>query len=174
MPKKPTATRRTHVKEAHHVLQDALLQVGDTANRTKGAQQKAHADVAKKLGVSTSMLYKWREPAEKGSGHRNPLERTAILIEATGDTRIADWIAQRAGGQFAVDDPATPPTSLDKAANALVREFGLLIAGVVDAIEDHRVAPDESQSLREKWNGLRKRAETFVRTCEKGDYGPKA
>ncbi|MEI7650399.1 MAG: phage regulatory CII family protein [Verrucomicrobiota bacterium] len=174
MPKKPPAPRRTHVKEAHLVLQDALLKVGAAADRSKGAQQKAHAEVAKKLGVSTSMLYKWREPAEKGSGHPNPLERTAILIEATGDTRIADWIAQRAGGQFTVDDPASPPAGLDKAANALVREFGLLIAEVVDAIEDHRITPDESQSLREKWNGLRKRAETFVRTCEKGDYGPKA
>ena len=40
-----------------------------------------------------------------------------------------------------------------------------------DAIADRRVTPDETQALRAKWNGLRKRAETFVRRCEKGDYG---
>jgi len=42
---------------------------------------------------------------------------------------------------------------------------------VADAIADRRVTPDETQALRTKWNGLRKRAETFVRRCEKGDYG---
>ena len=63
--------------------------------------------------------------------------------------------------------------NLDKAANALVREFGLLIADVADAIEDHSITADETQELREKWNGIRKRAETFVRRCEKGDFSQK-
>lgn len=53
----------------------------------------------------------------------------------------------------------------------MVREFGLLIAEVVDAADDQRVSPDESQRLREKWNLLRRRTEDFVRRCEKGDYG---
>ena len=42
---------------------------------------------------------------------------------------------------------------------------------MADAIADRRVTPDETQDLRAKWNGLRKRAETFVRRCEQGDYG---
>lgn len=43
--------------------------------------------LAKQIGVSTSMLYKWGESAESGgSGVPNPLERLAALIEATGDT----------------------------------------------------------------------------------------
>ncbi len=42
---------------------------------------------------------------------------------------------------------------------------------MADAIADRRVTPDETQALRTKWNGLRKRAETFVRRCEQGDYG---
>jgi transposase-like protein len=175
MPKKPPAPRRTHVKEAHLVMQEALLRAGkNEAASARGAQLKAHEAIAQALGVSTSMLYKWREPALKGSGQPNPLERTARLIEATGDTRIVDWLAQRAGGQFTPDEPSTPPPGLNQAANALVREFGLLIAEVVDATEDHRITPDESQSLREKWNGIRKRAESFVRACEKGSYGPAA
>lgn len=173
MAKKPPAARKTHIKEAHEVLQEALLRTGRvpaTELPKRGTQSTAHQAIATALGVSTSMLYKWREPAEKGSGQTNPLERTARLIEATGDTRIADWIAQRAGGEFIAEDGTTPPPGLDRAANALVREFGLLIAEVVDAADDRRVTPEESQALREKWNSLRKRAESFVRTCEKGEY----
>ena len=166
MAKKPPAPRRTPVKEAHHVLQDALLKAGEK-------EAGKHAAIAKSLGVSASMLYKWREPAELGSGQPNPLHRTALLIDLTGDTRIVDWLAQRAGGQFTPVEGETPNGNLDKAANALVREFGLLIADVADAIEDHRVTADETQELREKWNGIRKRAEAFVRRCEKGDFGTK-
>ena len=172
MAKKPPAPRRTPVKEAHHVLQDALLKAGQ--GDAKDGQLTKHGEIAKSLGVSASMLYKWREPAEKGSGQPNPLHRTALLIDLTGDTRIVDWLAQRAGGQFTPVEGDAPAGNLDKAANALVREFGLLIADVADAIEDHRITADETQELREKWNGIRKRAEAFVRRCEKGDFGPKA
>lgn len=173
MRKKPPAPRRTHVKEAHTVVQEALLLVGKkaAASGVKNDQTQSHAGVAKALGVSTSMLYKWREPSALGSGHPNPLERTARLIEATGDQRIIDWLAQRAGGHFTPAESDTHSPELSKAANALVREFGLLIAEVVDAIRDERVTPDETQRLREKWDDLRKRAESFVRTCEKGGYG---
>lgn len=171
MAKKPPAPRRSPVKEAHHVLQDALLKAGETG--AADGQLTKHAAIAKSLGVSPSMLYKWREPAEQGSGQPNPLHRTALLIDLTGDTRIVDWLAQRAGGQFMPVESEKPAGDLDKDANALVREFGLLIADVADAIEDHRITADETQELREKWNGIRKRAESFVRRCEKGDFGAK-
>ena len=172
MAKKPPAPRRAPVKEAHHVLQDALLKAGETGARD--GQLTKHGAIAKSLGVSPSMLYKWREPADQGSGQPNPLHRTALLIDLTGDTRIVDWLAQRAGGQFTPLEADAPVGDLDKAANALVREFGLLIADVADAIEDHRMTADETQELREKWNGIRKRTEAFVRRCEKGDYDSKA
>ena len=172
MAKKPPAPRRTPIKEAHHVLQDALLKAGQ-GDGAKDRQLSTHGTIAKSLGVSTSMLYKWREPATQGSGQPNPLHRTAQLIELTGDTRILDWLAQRAGGQFTPIEGEAPDGGLDKAANSLVRAFGLLIADVADSIEDHRVSPDETQELREKWNGIRRRAEAFVRRCEKGDFGAK-
>jgi len=171
MAKKPPAPRRTPIKEAHHVLQDALLKAGESGG--KDGQLGKPGTIAMSLGVSPSMLYKWREPAEKGSGQPNPLHRTALLIDLTGDTRIVDWLAQKAGGQFTPIEGEAPAGNLDKAANALVREFGLLIADVADAIEDHSITADETQELREKWNGIRKRAETFVRRCEKGDFSQK-
>jgi transposase len=169
MRKKPPATRQTYVKKPHEVVQDALLLSGRQGGPDE--QLQAHDRIAKALGVSASMLYKWRQPAERGSGSPNPLERTAQLIEATGDTRIVDWLADRAGGHFVRDDGGEAPAELPRASNALVREFGLLIAEVVDAASDQRITPDESQRLREKWNLLRRRTEDFVRRCEKGDYG---
>jgi len=170
MPKKPAAPRRSRIKEAHHVLEDALRMAGEAR---AGDQAQVHGQVARSLGVSPSMLYKWREPADQGSGQPNPLQRTAQLIVLTGDTRILDWLAEKAGGQFFPVETEPGAGALDQAANTLVREFGLLIADVADTIADHRVTADETQELREKWDGIRKRTEAFVRRCEKGDFGPK-
>jgi len=175
MSKKAPTPRRTHIKEAHAVLQDALLRAGAPAKAaTKGAQVEAHRRIAAAVGVSPSMLYKWREPAKGGSGHANPLERVAQLIAATGDERIVDWLAQRAGGHFVRDESSEASPQLARDANTLVKEFGLLIAEVVSAAEDDRITPDESQVLRARWNTLRQRTEAFVRACEKGSYAPKA
>ena len=132
MPKKPAAPRRSRVKEAHHVLEDALRKAGEDR---PGDQAQVHGQVAKSLGVSPSMLYKWREPADQGSGQPNPLHRTAQLIVLTGDTRILDWLAEKAGGQFAPVETEPAAGALDQAANTLVREFGLLIAGPAREME---------------------------------------
>lgn len=166
---KPRAGRRQHVKPAHEVVREALLHVGKS---TEGRQLDAHAVVAKALGVSTSMLYKWREPQANGSGQPNPLERAAVLLEATGDVRIADWFAQRAGGHYTPEETSADDPGLSKASNSLLREFGLLIAELVEVVEDHRVTGDEAVKLRAKWDALRKRAEGFIRACERGDYSP--
>lgn len=167
MSKKAPSPRRTHVKEAHTVMQEALLHVGDGTT-----QSAAHKHIAKHMGVSASMLYKWREPASSGSGQPNPLERVANLILATGDERIVDWLAQKAGGHFIRIESSSHTPILARDANALIKEFSLLIAEVVGAAEDNRILPDESQILRTKWNALSKRTEAFVRACEKGSYGP--
>lgn len=176
MSKKAPAPRRTHVKEAHTVMQEALLHVGEASAKVggKNVQVDAHQRVAAAVGVSASMLYKWREPADRGSGHTNPLERVAKLLAATGDDRIVDWLAQQAGGHFVRDEAATANPVLARDANALVKEFSVIITEVVSAAEDDRITPDESQVLRAKWNALQKRTEAFVRTCEKGAYGNSA
>ncbi|MGA0134557.1 MAG: phage regulatory CII family protein [Opitutales bacterium] len=169
MSAKSRPERRRHVKPAHAVVRDALLRGGEGAG---GRQLEAHAAIAKAVGVSTSMLYKWREPSTHGSGQPNPLERAALLLEATGDQRIADWFAQRAGGHFMPEKAEADTPELSRAANALVREFGLVIAEVVGAVEDHRITGAEARELRGRWDALRKRAESFIRACERGDYTP--
>lgn len=170
MARKPPSRPKTPVRLAHEVVDDALRAVGDRLVAAGGTRQRAHAEVAARLGVSTSLLYKWREPAADGSGQTNPLERAAQLIAATGDPSIIDWLCRQAGGRFAPEEPASDP-DLGRAANGLVREFGLLIADVVQASEDRKVDAAESRRLRRRWDELRRRAEAFVRTCEEGGYG---
>jgi len=169
MSRKSPAARRTRIKAAHEVVEAALGHAAARGAKQGLGKQAAHAAVARQLGVSTSLLYKWREPAEGGSGQTNPLERAVQLIEATGDPRIVDWLCQRAGGSFAAENPTSDP-DLRRAANALVREFSLLIAEVVQATEDHVIDAEESRRLRASWDELRARCEGFVRTCERGGY----
>lgn len=169
MRRKAPAVRRTRIKAAHEVVEDALRHAAERGAKDGLGKQAAHTEIARRLGVSTSLLYKWREPTEGGSGQTNPLERTAQLVGATGDTRIVDWLCQRAGGSFSAENPAADP-DLRRAANGLVREFSLLIAEVVQATEDHVIDAEESRRLRASWDELRGRCEAFVRTCERGGY----
>lgn len=169
MRKKAPSVRRTRVKAPHEVVEDALEHAAAHRAREGLGKQAAHAEVAKSLGVSTSLLYKWREPAIGGSGQTNPLERAVQLIEATGDVRIVDWLCQRAGGSFAAENPSGDP-DLRRAANTLVRDFSLLIAEIVQATEDHEVDHEEGRRLRARWDELRTRGEAFIRTAERGGY----
>mgnify|MGYP006269596505 CR=1 FL=1 len=173
MTKKSKASRLTHVKEAHVVVQEAVTYAGKnlTTHSKEGGQLDAHKKIADAIEVSTSLLYKWREPPKgKGSGQPNPLDRVARLILATGDDRIVDWLAHKAGGHFIKDENHAVSAELTRASNALIKEFSLLIADVVSAVEDHEINCEESQHLREKWNLLRKRTESFVQACEKGQF----
>ena len=173
MAKKSPLHRDSHTKESHLVIQDALLHVGKISTSKKKTQSEFHREIAKTLDISPAMLYKWREPSQKGSGHINPLDRVATLISATGDERIVDWLAHKCGGHFIRDEVHTISPELFRASNGLIKDFSLLITELVNTCEDQQVSPSESVVLREKWNLLRKRAEGFVRACEKGTYGPK-
>jgi hypothetical protein len=173
MAKKSPQHRDSHTKESHLVIQDALLHVGKSSTTKKKTQLDVHREIAKSLNISTAMLYKWREQPHKGSGHTNPLDRVATLISVTGDERIVDWLAHKSGGHFIRDEVHSASPELFRASNALIKDFSLLITELANACDDQQVSPAESVALREKWNSLRKRAEGFVRACEKGTYGSK-
>ena len=89
------------------------------------------------------------------------------VVISTDSAAIAE-VARAAGAET----PFPRPPELARAANSLVREFGLVIAEVVSAVEDHRVSGTEAQELRGRWDALRKRAEGFIRACERGDFSP--
>ncbi|HYV36952.1 MAG TPA: hypothetical protein VE988_14695, partial [Gemmataceae bacterium] len=64
-------------------------------------QKTSAKQVAAALGLSLSMIYKWAEPDDgTGSGAANPLDRIDALIRCSGDTRLVQWVCERAGGFF--------------------------------------------------------------------------
>jgi transposase len=56
--------------------------------------------IADQMGLSVSMVYKWAEPPEQGSGATNPLDRVASLVDAADDTRMVERICAHANGFF--------------------------------------------------------------------------
>jgi len=129
--------------------------------------------VAADLHLSLSMVYKWAEPDEgSGSGATNPLDRLETLVRTTNDTRIVQWICERAGGFF-IQNPVTHwphPHFLIPATNQVVQEFADLLAVVAAAAGDNRISPEESKKIRARWEELKSATEGFVRCCEEGNF----
>ncbi len=80
------------------------------------------------------MVYKWAQPAANEGGIGNPLDRIEALYQSTGDSRLIQWICQRAGGFFILNPKNVPhPHFLIPATNQIVQEFADLLQ-VVAAI----------------------------------------
>lgn len=127
------------------------------------------------LGLSTSMIYKWAEPADKatGSGINNPLDRIEALFRTTGDQRLIQWICERAGGFFILNPKNAPhPHYLIPATNQIVQEFADLLAVIATAAADNEITLDEARQIRARWEELKTATEGFVACCEEGNFGP--
>lgn len=131
--------------------------------------------IAADLGLSTSMVYKWAEPAEtSGSGITNPLDRVEALIKSTNDHRLVQWICQRAGGFFILNPKAhlAHPDFLIPATNQIVQEFADLLAVIATAAADNQITSSEAKNIRARWEELKTVTESFVACCEEGNFGP--
>src|SRR5688572_24694361 len=84
--------------QSHEVLREVL-------KKTSAKQ------IAADMGLSLSLIYKWAEPPSDltGSGAHNPLDRVDQLLKITQDTRIAQWVCERAGGFFIANPDASKP-----------------------------------------------------------------
>src|SRR5258708_5245584 len=137
-------------------------------------EQHSPKQVSADLGLSTSMIYKWAEPADDttGSGSANPLDRIEALLRSTGDLRVVHWICQRAGGFFILNPKTTKPhpSYLIPATNQIVQEFADLLAVVAAAAADNYVTPKEAKDIRARWEELKSVTETFVACCEGGNF----
>jgi hypothetical protein len=132
--------------------------------------------VSADMGLSLSMIYKWAEPpdSESGSGATNPLDRVDALWRATGDTRLVQWICQRAGGFF-IHNPKTTkphPSYLIPATNEIVQEFADLLAVIATAAADNHIDVKEAKKIRARWEELKSVTECFVHCCEEGNFAP--
>lgn len=136
-------------------------------------QKCSPKQIAAELELSLSMIYKWAEPPnENGSGSANPLDRVEALLRCTDDTRIAQWVSERAGGFF-VRNPKhhwPHPHQVIPATNQIVQEFADLLAVIATAAIDNSISKAESKSIRARWEELKSVTEGFVRHCEDGNF----
>lgn len=137
--------------------------------------QKGNAkEIAAEMGLSLSLIYKWAEPAEAGSGAANPLDRIEALVRCTNDPRIVHWICERAGGFF-IKNPKSNwphPHLLIPATNQIVQEFADLLSVIATAAFDNSITKQEAKSIRARWEELKSVTEGFVHCCEEGNFSP--
>ena len=134
-------------------------------------EKKRPQQVAEDLGLSESLVYKWGQPQTAGSGVANPLDRIEVLIQSTGDPRIAQWICERANGFFIPNPKHIPqPHYLIPATNQIVQEFADLLQVIAKAAHDNAVTPSEARQIRARWEELKSVTEGFVASCEKGNF----
>jgi hypothetical protein len=149
-----------HVMESHELLREIF-------------DKKTPKEVSADLELSTSMVYKWAQPrAGEGSGIENPLDRVDALFQSTGDSRLIQWLCQRAGGFFILNPKNTPhPTFLIPATNQIVQEFADLLQVVAVAAADNQITTAEARQIRDRWEELKSVTEGFVACCEEGNFG---
>ncbi|MBM3836752.1 MAG: hypothetical protein FJ398_02110 [Verrucomicrobia bacterium] len=131
-------------------------------------------EIGAAMGLSLSLIYKWAEPAEAGSGTANPLGRIEALVRCTNDARIVQWICERTGGFFIKNRKSSwpHPHFLIPATNQIVQEFADLLAVIASAAADNSITKQESKAIRARWEELKAVTEGFVRCCEEGNFSP--
>jgi len=156
--------------ESYEILKQAMAQRGIKS-------------IAAEIGLSESLLYKWSQEPGEGtdtdkSGVKNPLDRTLELYQLTHDIHLIHWLCERAGGFFVPNLHSVPHDDVDAAVfrdtQEMIRAFSELLNQVSDAIDNGDGVDDkEAKHIRREWEGLKRIAETFTHSCEKGRYHKK-
>jgi hypothetical protein len=136
-------------------------------------KSKPPKQIAGSMDLAESTIYKWSQPPEHlgGSGIGNPLDRIELLLQCTGDRRIAQWVCERAGGFFIPNPKDIPqPHYLIPATNQIVQEFADLLHVIAKAAHDNEVTQPEAKEIRARWEELKSVTEGFVACCEKGNF----
>ena len=144
----------------------------------RAADQIGVKALAGHLKLSPALVYKWCQEWDSdepdASGARNPLDRLAEIVRATGDTDVVNWLCHEAGGFF-VRNPTAPPEDFDTAlvvhTQRLVHEFSRLLLAVTASIEDDgEIEPSEAERIRQAWEQFKGTVEAFTVACEQGVY----
>ena len=148
--------------QSHEVMRDVL-------KKTSAKQ------IASEMGLSLSLIYKWAEKPEdeSGSGAGSPLDRVGEIIRITGDARVAQWVAEQAGG-FYIRNPKDLPAGqpLIPITNDIVHEFADMLATIATSSADNVISKEEAKKIRARWEELKSVTEGFVAACESGNFGP--
>jgi len=154
--------QRPEDMDSHEVMREVL-------KKTSAKQ------IAADLQLSLSLIYKWAEPleADTGAGASNPLDRVGQLVRSTGDTRIAQWVCEQAGG-FYIRNPQNLPAgqALIPLTNGIVQEFADMLATIAVSSADNVISKEEARKIRARWEELKCVTEGFVAAAEGGHFGP--
>ncbi len=132
-------------------------------------------NIAGEMKISPSLLYKWSEEREgdEAAGTKNPLDRVSEICRLTGDTTPLNWLCQQSGGYF-VKNPSGEQKVEEhplKAVQKILRDFSQLLEVVSISIEDDDlIDDDEATKIRDEWEDLKSKTESFVRACEHGNF----
>jgi len=153
------------MRPSHEVLREAADKIGVKA-------------LAAELKLSPALVYKWcqaHDPEDPdSSGARNPLDRLAQIIKATGDVDVVNWLCHEAGGFFTPNpqvDARDFGTDLLMGTQQLVKEFSDMLEEVSRSIaDDGAIESKEAVRIRRHWETLKRVAETFVVSGETGFF----
>ena len=147
--------------ESHEVIREVL-------KKTSAKQ------IASDLQLSLSLIYKWAElPEGDAAGANNPLDRVGQLIRSTKDVRIAQWVAEQAGGFYIRNPENLPPNQpLVPLTNGIVQEFADMLATIAISSSDSVITKDEAKKIRARWEELKSVTEGFVHAAEDGSFLP--
>ena len=149
-----------YVVESYKVLKQAI--------NKKGAKV-----IAAEMGISIPLVYKWCEPKSETdvSGTDNPLDRIAQILELTGEIGPIAWLCQKANGFFVLNPSKSrmAQTIYIKETRRMLKEFSDVIEAISAGIEDDgSIDFNESNRIRNEWDGLKTIIESFVIACERG------
>jgi hypothetical protein len=147
--------------ESHEVIREVL-------KKTSAKQ------IASDLQLSLSLIYKWAElPEGDAAGANNPLDRVGQLIRSTKDVRIAQWVAEQAGGFYIRNPENLPPNQpLVPLTNGIVQEFADMLATIAISSSDSVITKEEAKKIRARWEELKSVTEGFVHAAEEGAFSP--
>lgn len=146
--------------ESHEVLRDAIHASGVKA-------------VAADMNVSSSLVYKWCQPHYSG-GADNPLDRLNSLCDITSSDKPLEWICEKRNGYFVKNETISPSdateTTMLEATQNILKEFSDLLEAISRSTADGKITEAEARTIRREWEDLKRLAEGFTSSCEKGDY----
>jgi hypothetical protein len=160
MKKSRQKARLTHHSKSHEVF-DALF------------EDHPVKQLADDLKLHENTLSTWRKPAnhEDSQQRYNPLDRILQLVAATEDLRLIHWLCGKVGGYLTFNPGLKVlPPSLHQVSARVTQKFASMIECIAIAVADESVSMDEAAQIREVWEQLKTKVESFVVSCEKRDF----
>jgi hypothetical protein len=150
--------------ESHEVFKNAITPIGAKS-------------IAADMGLSTSLIYKWCQSKSYNAGAAdNPLDRLQHLYDLTNDDKIIRWLCQIADGYFVKNSQVEENTdsTLFDATQKILTEFSEMLQAISKSTaDDGCINRIEAKEIRAEWEDLKSIAESFVSSCEKGQFRPK-